>query len=245
MAAEVETGLILGDMSSSAGVERVTVWARLKALVVRLTEVALAGVGLAYVLFADGTAASEVRYLSWFDGIAIAYLLIGFFVVRRHRHGDAAPVPVFTAALAAKPWVGAARQRFSFALAVIASLTGFIAASDVLVHGTGAERDGTVRALGAIAVVCAFTLLHVGYAKFYRNLDLRAGDAPGLRFPDGCAPVLIDYLYFSITIGVSFAVSDVEVVRRSTRWYVLVHSLVSFFYNAGVLAIAVGVVTGR
>jgi uncharacterized membrane protein len=44
---------------------------------------------------------------------------------------------------------------------------------------------------------------------------------------------------------VSFASSDVEVHGRALRWHVLVHSVISFFYNAVVLAVAVSVITGR
>ncbi|HEY6594740.1 MAG TPA: DUF1345 domain-containing protein [Asanoa sp.] len=48
-----------------------------------------------------------------------------------------------------------------------------------------------------------------------------------------------------MTIGVSFATSDVEVRSRVLRWHVMVHSVLGFFYNAVVLAVAIGVVTGR
>lgn len=207
---------------------------------VRLSEFVLALVGLAYLLLSEETTNSEVRYLALFDGIAVAYLVIGFFVVRRHRRHRPEPVLL----LSPRPWLNRLRRRSSFALTIIASLTGFFAATDVLVYPVGHEHESAVKALGVIAVICAFTLLHVGYAKFYRNLD--AGpDGPGLKFPHEPHPVFIDYLYFSITLGVSFAVSDVEIIRRETRWHVLVHEIVSFFYNTGVLAIAVGVATGR
>jgi uncharacterized membrane protein len=212
----------------------------IKALVVRLTEIVLAAVGAGYVFVSDGTPDSEIKYLAWFDVVAVTYLIVGFFVVRRYRRRRP---PTFTL-LSPKPWINDLRRRSSFLLAIIASLTGLAAASDVLIHGRGDERDSAVRALAVTAVICAFTILHIGYAKFYRNLD--AGpDGPGLRFPEETEPTLIDYLYFSITLGVSFAVSDVEIIHRTTRWHVMVHEVVSFFYNAGVLAIAVGVVTGR
>jgi uncharacterized membrane protein len=224
----------------TAPAPRASVSRQLQAAVVRLSEFVLALTGLTYLLLSGETTASEVRYLALFDGVAVAYLVVGFIVVRRHRRRQADSVTL----LSPRPWLNRLRRRSSFALTIIASLTGFFAATDVLVYPVGHEHESSIKALGVIAVVCAFTLLHVGYAKFYRNLD--AGpDGPGLKFPRESQPVFVDYLYFSITLGVSFAVSDVEIIRRETRWHVLVHEIVSFFYNTGVLAIAVGVVTGR
>ena len=34
-------------------------------------------------------------------------------------------------------------------------------------------------------------------------------------------------------------------LSRQLRWHVMVHSVVAFFYNAIVLAVAVGIITGR
>ncbi|MBF6244513.1 DUF1345 domain-containing protein [Nocardia elegans] len=42
----------------------------------------------------------------------------------------------------------------------------------------------------------------------------------------------------------SFAVSDVATHHRDIRAQVLAHSVLGFFYNAAVIGVAVGVVTG-
>src|SRR5215475_5423940 len=211
----------------------------------RLAEVTLAAIGLWYALFTDSDHA-QVRLLGWWDAIAVSYLLVGFWVLRRARREDEQiAVPTIDGGARPTPtWHITLHRRFSFLITVVASLNGIGAATDVIVHGGHGEEDAGVRAVCVIAVFCAWTLLHAGYAAFYRYLDT-GNDRPGLRFPDEAHPNAVDYLYFAITLGVSFAVSDVEVVLRRTRWHVLVHQVVSFFYNAAVLAIAISVVTGR
>ena len=67
----------------------------------------------------------------------------------------------------------------------------------------------------------------------------------GLEFPRCAAPTATDFLYFSFTLGTSFAVSDVNVTAQTMRWHVMVHSVLSFFYNAIVLAVAIGLLTGK
>jgi uncharacterized membrane protein len=208
--------------------------------VARLFELALAVIGLAYI-HSPNSAAVEKKYLLGFDLLALIYLVTGFFVVRRHRHRTTGPpAPLFSV----PSWARTLRSRASILLAAVASITGIAAALDVLFHGTPDQQGRDIKALGVTAVICAWLLLHAGYAKFYRSLDAEDGKS-GLQFPDQVEPVLMDYLYFAMTLGVSFAVSDVEIIRRTTRWHVLVHSVVSFFYNSAVLAVAVGVVTQK
>ena len=50
---------------------------------------------------------------------------------------------------------------------------------------------------------------------------------------------------FSFTLGTSFAASDVTVTSRTMRWHVMMHSILSFFYNTVVLAVAFGILTGK
>ena len=207
----------------------------------RLAEIALALIGAAYI-FGSEDPTYKIRLLGLFDLVALTYLLVGFWVVRHGRdrpRGDDS---------AGRGWQRKLRRKFSFALTVIASLTGLGAASDVLVHGLAHERNGAVKTLGVLAVFCAWMLLHVGYASFYRHLDDEEPSTfqpgPGLRFLHETRGTTVDYLYFAVTLGVSFASSDVEVLTRRMRWHVLVHEVVSFFYNAAVLAIAISVITG-
>ncbi len=208
----------------------------------RVAEVARALIGLAYV-FGPEDSTYKISLLGLFALVALTYLSVGFWVVRHGRdrpRTDERPAPT---------WRRKVRRKFSFLLTVVASLTGLAAASDVLVHPGADERETTVKALGVLVVFCAWTLLHVGYAAFYRFLDddesstIQPG--PGLRFIEEARGTTVDYLYFAITLGVSFASSDVEVITRRMRWHVLVHELLSFFYNAAVLAIAISVITNQ
>ena len=50
---------------------------------------------------------------------------------------------------------------------------------------------------------------------------------------------LLDFAYFAFTLGTSFAVSDVEVTDSRMRRSVLGHQILSFFYNAAILTLAI------
>jgi uncharacterized membrane protein len=85
-------------------------------------------------------------------------------------------------------------------------------------------------------------LLQAGYARRYASMYVRGG---GLTFPSTADPSAVDFLYFSVTIGTAFSVSDVLVTTARMRWHVLVHSTISFFYNAAVVAFALSMFAGR
>ncbi|MBW3069254.1 DUF1345 domain-containing protein [Actinomyces sp. 594] len=111
-----------------------------------------------------------------------------------------------------------------------------------------AQTASLIRVIQAVAIVMTilmavlgWALLHLGYARHYERLDHLYG--PSLRFPGTTDPDLTDYVYFSLTVGTTFATSDVMVVSRRLRWTVLVHSVLAFFYNAIVLAIAFRLIT--
>ena len=87
------------------------------------------------------------------------------------------------------------------------------------------------------------SLLHLGYARHYERLDHLHG--PAITFPGTSDPAPTDYVYFAMTVGTAFAASDVPVTARRLRWTVAVHSALTFFCNAVVMAVAFKILTGQ
>jgi uncharacterized membrane protein len=213
----------------------------------RIVEAGLMALGIGFAFLSE-TAGSDLAYLIGWDLLAACYLTVGFVVMRRRRRR---PDVV-------QPGGGLGRQlltgaRFSLACTIAASLVGMSSADSVLSNGKDATYGQLIRLFGGIAIVAAWVLLHAGYARFYarryygQKTREDPADGPGrsLEFPRCAAPMATDFLYFSFTLGTSFAVSDVNVTSQDMRWHVMVHSVVSFFYNAVVLAVAIGILTGK
>jgi uncharacterized membrane protein len=216
----------------------------------RIVEAGLMALGIGFAFLSE-TAGSDLAYLIGWDLLAVCYLTVGFVVMRRRRRRpDAVP-----------PGGGLGRQlltgaRFSLACTIAASLVGMSSADSVLSNGKDATYGQLIRLFGGIAIVTAWVLLHAGYARFYARryygqetregtADPADGGGRSLEFPRCVAPMATDFLYFSFTLGTSFAVSDVNVTSQAMRWHVMVHSVVSFIYNAVVLAVAIGILTGK
>lgn len=120
-------------------------------------------------------------------------------------------------------------------LAVIAVLASVTAIFLVLIAD---ESSLLARSSALISLPLGWASLHVMAAFHYAHLHYRSKEA-GMVFPGRGDPDALDFLYASFTIGMTAQVSDVEVATRTLRRAVLVHGVASFFYNTGILALAV------
>lgn len=104
------------------------------------------------------------------------------------------------------------------------------------------DEKGLHLALGAVTILCSWTLVHAFFTLHYAH-DFYGGDdgKGGLDFPGDAEPTYVDFLYFSYTIGCTSQTSDIGVTTRQVRIMVLAHSVLSFFFNTSILAFGINV----
>ncbi|MCA3262787.1 MAG: DUF1345 domain-containing protein [Telmatospirillum sp.] len=114
-----------------------------------------------------------------------------------------------------------------------------IAADLAGVHTAPSDQASARLGLEVATIFLSWFFLHTIFAIHYAH-EFHAGE-PGLVFPGGEEPDYWDFLYFAFTIGATAQTSDVGVAQRRMRRTVLAHAIFSFFFNAGILALAVNV----
>lgn len=88
------------------------------------------------------------------------------------------------------------------------------------------------------------TLFALHYAHAFYVGHEGGGDCAGLAFPgDEKQPGYWDFAYFSFVIGTAFAVSDIRVESKALRRVVLFHSAIAFWFNIGVVALTISLVS--
>ncbi len=99
--------------------------------------------------------------------------------------------------------------------------------------------------LGTLVLAWLFVnLVHAfHYAHAYYDQS-ENGDVGGLDFPATKEPLFVDFCYFAFTIGMTCQVSDVVIESRKMRRLATLHGLQAFFFNLGVLALTINVVSG-
>lgn len=69
-------------------------------------------------------------------------------------------------------------------------------------------------------------------------------DRGGVEVPGAKEPDYRDFMYFAFTLGMTFQTSDVQVTGRHMRQVVLLHCMLAFLFNMGVLAFTVNAIGG-
>jgi uncharacterized membrane protein len=102
-------------------------------------------------------------------------------------------------------------------------------------------------ALAALTIFVSWTVTQISftlhYAHEYYTPTQQPGAAPeaagGLVFPADNAPDFWDFFYFATSIGATSQTSDVSIKSKALRRLVIVHAVVSFFFNTTVLALTI------
>jgi uncharacterized membrane protein len=127
------------------------------------------------------------------------------------------------------------------AFAALASLAAIIA---LLGTAKGAERPPIQLAFATLTIVLSWAFTHTVFALHYARefYDERAGEGASLNFANNDQhPDYWDFMYLAFTIGMCAQVSDVTVGSKSIRRTVLGHSIISFIFNAALLALTVNI----
>jgi uncharacterized membrane protein len=127
------------------------------------------------------------------------------------------------------------------ALLAMVSIVAFLAMLDRV-----SEAERSLRlALSAFTVINAWMLIPTMFTMHYADMFYSAtSDARPLRFPDTQTPAFWDFAYFSFTIAAACQTADVATTPGAIRKVVIVHSVLSFFFNVAILGFAINVTAG-
>ena len=129
------------------------------------------------------------------------------------------------------------------AVAALASLGAILA----LLSSGGSSTGGSGRTpiqlvFATVTIVLSWAFTHTMFALHYAHEFYEVGQSGGMTFPGGDQePDYWDFVYFSFVIGMTSQVSDVGVTSKEIRRTVAAHGVVSFFFNATLLALTVNI----
>lgn len=124
---------------------------------------------------------------------------------------------------------------------ILASLASLAAVSILLVKSAGNHILDS--ALGFLSVVLAWGVIHTIYTVRYAGAYY--SDEPGgIDFNGDTAPQYSDFAYVSLSVGMTYQVSDTDLSSKAIRQMVLRHALLSFIFGAVILAATINIVAG-
>jgi uncharacterized membrane protein len=138
---------------------------------------------------------------------------------------------------------------FGLTLAVV--VVSFVAVSSEFsaIKQSPDSARGLRVTLVAVTLFLSWLTTHVTFAfryahEFYAD-DQGGSDVDrGLEFPGEREPDYMDFLYFSLVLGMTFQVSDVQITSRKLRRVATLHGLMSFLFNTIIVAFTVNIAAG-
>lgn len=137
----------------------------------------------------------------------------------------------------------AVQDEGSFTILVLVVASAMASLIAILAELGDANRQARHLALAAITIMLSWAFTHIIFAIHYAHeyYGERAPKGGGLSFPGEESPDYWDFVYFSFVVGMTSQVSDVAVTSRALRRLVAAHGVVSFIFNATLLALTVNI----
>jgi uncharacterized membrane protein len=215
-------------------------WARLVVMGrPRLFVGLLAGIAAATVL--PPTVGGTTRAVFAWDIGVVVYLVLSAWLFGAERISRMAE--------------DAARQQEGewtiFALTIAAVVFSFVAifGEFAMLHDAKPEEKTLRVTLVAVTLFVSWLMTHTTFAFRYAHEYYARGSAGrevdgGLDFPGEKRPDYLDFVYFSLVLGMTFQVSDVQITARKFRRLAAIHGLLSFLFNTIIVALTVNIAAG-
>ncbi len=198
---------------------------------------------LAVVATVHGRWRLPLELIAGWDAFALAFLTLAWTrMIRAQPH-----------VLARLARLQHASRTLLFVFVLCGAVASLAAVGYVLSGAKAAEgaarSEHVIVAVGTVMI--SWFLVHTIFALYYAYLFYRptshskeTAHAAGLAFPGTEQPDYADFAYFSFVIGMTSQVSDVQITARGIRRWALVHGLVSFAFNAAILALSINIISG-
>ncbi|MFL6739427.1 MAG: DUF1345 domain-containing protein [Sphingomicrobium sp.] len=136
-----------------------------------------------------------------------------------------------------------ANRWFLLVITILLSLVILAAISAQIGSAESLDLNHKLLIVATLVLVWIFgnTVYALHYAHLYYTRDTAGRDCEGLKFPGEGQPGMADFVYFAFTLGVAVQTADVAITSAHIRRVATIHCVIGFFFNLGVLALAVNV----
>lgn len=133
--------------------------------------------------------------------------------------------------------------RILLLLVTAAAFVTVLVSTAIMLSGGRTHSPGDL-ALSLSTIVLAWVFANLVFTFHYSHLyydQCGKTDRRGLDFPGTDEPSFADFCYLAFVIGMTCQVSDVTISDRTMRKTATAHGVAAFFFNLGVLALAVNI----
>jgi uncharacterized membrane protein len=103
----------------------------------------------------------------------------------------------------------------------------------------------TVISLVLLTYISSWFLIHTAFTLHYAHVyyqEYEKTKQPPLIFPDTIHPNYIDFLYFSMLIGMTCQTADVNIAHSRTRFLAMIQGFTAFIFNTTLLVLTINLI---
>jgi uncharacterized membrane protein len=103
----------------------------------------------------------------------------------------------------------------------------------------------TVISLVLLTYISSWFLIHTAFTLHYAHVyyqEYEKTKQPPLIFPDTIHPNYIDFLYFSMLIGMTCQTADVSIAHSRTRSLAMIQGFTAFVFNTTLLVLTINLI---
>ena len=97
--------------------------------------------------------------------------------------------------------------------------------------------------MGVVSILLSWSMVHTVFSLRYAAIYYE-GDPGGVDFNEENAPCYTDFAYLSLTIGMTFQVSDTDLQTKRIRRAAIGHALLSYMFGALIIATTINLIAG-
>ena len=134
--------------------------------------------------------------------------------------------------------------RASSDVIVLVAAVASLGAVGLLLLGSGGPGGKVVEAIvSVVSVALGWAVVHTMYTTRYARLYY-SGAPGGVDFKEGEPPKYSDFAYLAFTIGMTYQVSDTDLMNKKFRATALRHALLSYLFGVVIIATMINLVAG-
>jgi uncharacterized membrane protein len=196
----------------------------------RLFIAALVGAAVAALPVGDAFPATR-GIVGWDVGVALYLVLVGHVMATSTVEEIRAHAAI--------------QDEGRLAILILTVAAGLVSLGAIIAElGSATDPSAQELIVSILTIFLSWSFTHTIFALHYAHefYSEEGGEfAGGLKFPGDEDPDYWDFVYFSFVVGMTSQVSDVGVSARPIRRTVAAHGVVSFIFNAAILALTVNI----
>lgn len=203
----------------------------------RLLIISITGITAFFLLPSDTSLTIRIAFAWLIAGSE--YLLLTYVMMYSSNEGN-------MLSLAKKEDDGAAIILLITILASLASLFTIVlilSAAKSLPMSQSLKHIGLVLATFVVSWLLVHTAFALHYAHAYYQEYEQTQLAP-LLFANKPKPTYVDFLYFSMVVGMTCQTADVNIASSKIRFWVMIQGMTAFIFNTSLLALAINLIAG-